>query len=286
VTVEPGGVQAFAPSSEIATHDEHGARVQAMFSDIAPGYDLANRIMSAGTDVRWRRKAVADLLLARAGLDTNTGAGGELLDLCAGTLDSTLEIHRRYPEAALIGGDFSAGMLATGVRRIASLGDARARERIQAVQMDAHALPLPDAGLDAIFCAFGIRNVSDLALASAEQLRCLRPGGQLVILEFFRPTAWTTRAFHTVYNRTVLPVVGWACTGNLDAYRYLPRSIAQMQSTADYRGLLERTGFVDVSVEDLTFGVASIVRARKPDGVRALEPDGVRSLEPDGLEAS
>jgi ubiquinone/menaquinone biosynthesis methyltransferase len=131
--------------------------------------------------------------------------------------------------------------------------------------MDAHALPLADASLDAIFCAFGIRNLSNLEIASAEQLRCLRPGGQLVILEFFRPTRRTTRAFHAVYNHTVLPVVGWACTGNLDAYRYLPRSIGQMQSSADYAALLERVGFTDLRVEELTLGVASIVRARKPE---------------------
>jgi ubiquinone/menaquinone biosynthesis methyltransferase len=253
-------------ASEIATHDEHGRKVQAMFNDIAPGYDLANRIMSVGTDVRWRRRAVADLLAApvRAGVDPTTGAGAEILDLCAGTLDSTLEIHRRHPAASLIGGDFSAGMLATGVRRIEALGQPGPRERIRAVQMDAHALPLADASMDAIFCAFGIRNVSDLQLASAEQLRCLRPGGQLVILEFFRPSSWTTRVFHTIYNRTVLPVVGWACTGNLDAYRYLPRSIAQMQSSSEYARLLERLGFVDVRSQDLSLGVASIVRARKP----------------------
>ena len=97
-------------------------------------------------------------------------------------------------------------------------------------------------------------------------LRALKPGGQLVILEFFRPTAWTTRAFHAVYNRTVLPVVGWACTGNLDAYLYLPRSIGAMKTAVDYRRLLEDVGFEQVEIEALTLGVASIVRARKPAG--------------------
>jgi demethylmenaquinone methyltransferase / 2-methoxy-6-polyprenyl-1,4-benzoquinol methylase len=265
---EPGGAPAIVPGSEIPTHDEHGRMVQAMFSDIAPGYDLANRIMSLGTDVRWRRRAVAELLLRRPDLDVATGADATILDLCAGTLDSTLEIHRRYPAASLIGGDFSAGMLAAGMRRIEALDQPGPRQQIRAMQMDAHALPLADDSLDAIFCAFGIRNVSDLELAGAEQLRCLRPGGQLVILEFFRPTAWPTRAFHTVYNNSVLPLVGWACTGNLDAYRYLPRSIGQMRSSADYAALLERIGFVEVSVDDLTLGVASIVRARKPTTAR------------------
>ncbi|PRQ07209.1 ubiquinone/menaquinone biosynthesis methyltransferase [Enhygromyxa salina] len=247
---------------EIPTHDEHGRRVQAMFSDIAHGYDRANRIMSAGTDVRWRRKAVASLLID----PQPDGAGATILDLCAGTLDSTLEIHRRYPQAQLIGGDFSAGMLDAGMRRIAALQDPAPLAQITPQHMDAHALPLDDASVDAIFCAFGVRNLSDLPLASAEQLRCLRPGGQLVILEFFRPSAWTTRVFHAVYNRTVLPVVGWACTGNLDAYLYLPRSMAQMRTASDYVALLQEHGFEQVSVEPLTFGVASIVRARKPGG--------------------
>lgn len=254
-------------SLEIPTHDDHGRQVQAMFSDIAHGYDRANRIMSAGIDVRWRRKAVSTLLPSHSGgreVDQAQGAGARILDLCAGTLDSTLEIHRRYPEAELIGGDFSAGMLDTGIARIAKLGDARALDRISPQRMDAHSLPVEDSCLDAIFCAFGARNLSDLRLASAEQLRCLQPGGQLVILEFFKPTAWTTRAFHAVYNRTVLPVVGWACTGNLDAYLYLPRSIGEMRSSSDYAQLLRETGFEDVRVEDLTLGVASVVRARKP----------------------
>lgn len=250
--------------AEIPAYDDHGRQVQAMFSDIAHGYDRANRIMSAGTDVRWRRKAVAELLPAGIGVDVRTGAGARILDLCAGTLDSTLEIHRRYPEAELIGGDFSAGMLETGIERVARIGGPTASAKISAQRMDAHALPLEDESVHALFCAFGARNLSDLPLASREQLRCLAPGGQLVVLEFFRPSAWPTRAFHAVYNRTVLPLVGWACTGNLDAYLYLPRSIGAMRSSSDYAQLLRDSGFEDVQVQNLTFGVASVVRARKP----------------------
>jgi demethylmenaquinone methyltransferase/2-methoxy-6-polyprenyl-1,4-benzoquinol methylase len=247
--------------TEIATYDEHGRKVQAMFSDIAHGYDRANRIMSAGTDVRWRRRAVASLLPAE--VKPSAGAGATILDLCAGTLDSTLEIHRQWPEACLIAGDFSTGMLDTGMRRVQALSQ---QARISARCMDAHALPLEDASLDAIFCAFGIRNLSDLHVASQEQLRCLRPGGQLVVLEFFRPSRVTTRAFHAIYNHTVLPTVGWACTGNLGAYLYLPRSIGRMCTADEYVARLRELGFVEVSAEPLTLGVASIVRARKPNG--------------------
>jgi demethylmenaquinone methyltransferase/2-methoxy-6-polyprenyl-1,4-benzoquinol methylase len=250
--------------TEIATYDEHGRKVQAMFSDIAHGYDRANRIMSAGTDVRWRRRAVASLLQ-----DTEAGAGATILDLCAGTLDSTLEIHRRWPDASLIAGDFSAGMLDTGMRRIQAHAP---QARISARCMDAHALPLEDASLDAIFCAFGIRNLSDLHVASREQLRCLRPGGRLVVLEFFRPHRAATRAFHAIYNHTVLPAVGWACTGNLGAYLYLPRSIGRMCTADEYLARLRELGFVDVSAEPVTLGVACIVRARKATGFHAPAP--------------
>lgn len=242
--------------------DPHGQRVQAMFDSIAPGYDRANRLMSAGTDVRWRRRAVAMLLPDKAP-ERNSGAGATILDLCAGTLDSTLEIHRCYPQATLIAGDFSPGMLATGRERVAKLGI----ETITAIQMDAHELPLADASVDALFCAFGARNLSDLERACAEQLRVLRPGGQLVVLEFFRPQRALTRAFHAVYNHTVLPVVGWACTGNLDAYLYLPRSIGAFRSANAFVELLEQVGFVDARVTPMTLGVASIVRATKPGSV-------------------
>ncbi|MEE9382135.1 MAG: ubiquinone/menaquinone biosynthesis methyltransferase [Nannocystaceae bacterium] len=239
----------------VAALDQHGRKVQSMFSDIAHGYDRANRAMSLGIDVRWRRRAVDGVLAT--GVDPTTAT---VLDLCAGTLDSSLAIHRRYPRARIVAGDFSVGMLEQGERRLRG----RAAEQIAVKQMDAHDLPEADASLDAIFCAFGLRNLSELHRATDEMRRCLRPGGRLTILEFFQPTRASARIFHAVYNHTVLPAVGWACTGNLAAYRYLPRSIGRFVSVPQYAETLVRHGFTDIEVEPLTFGVASIVRARRP----------------------
>lgn len=242
------------PASAIAVVDDHGAQVQRMFGRIAHGYDRANRVMSLGIDVRWRRRAVADLLSHVPAARTAVG-----LDLCAGTLDSTIAIHERFPTARLVAGDFVAPMLEAGRTKLVGA----AGEHIETRVMDAHALPLGDGECDAIFCAFGIRNLSDLARATAEQARVLRPGGKLVVLDFFRPHRLTTKVVHAVYNRGVLPWVGWAVTGDREAYQYLPRSIGKFDSTDEYAARLTAAGFVDVSAESLTFGIASIVRATR-----------------------
>lgn len=240
-------------NEDVTAVDEHGATVQRMFSTISHGYDRANRWMSMGTDIRWRRQAVASML------PQDSGAKPRILDLCAGTLDSTIEIHKQYPHAFVTGGDFSAGMIENGKHKITS----DIADRVDARQMDAHSLPFDNQALDAIFCAFGVRNLSDLPLATREQARCLRPGGELTVLEFFRPTSLFTRVFHGAYNKTMLPVVGYLATGNLDAYLYLPRSIGAFQTTDGYKALLEQNGFSNVRIENLTFGIASVVRATR-----------------------
>lgn len=246
------------PGESVALVDEHGAKVQRMFGRIAHGYDRANRVMSLGVDERWRKRAVDDLL---AHLPDDRGATA--LDLCAGTLDSTLAIARRWPGANVIAGDFSAEMLARGEAKL----DEALRTRVRAQVMDAHALPLADRSCDAIFCAFGIRNFSDLDRGTAEQARVLRPGGKLCVLEFFRPTGLFVRMMHRVYNQTLLPLLGWAVTGDREAYQYLPRSIGRFDTTAEYSARLARHGFGDVRIEPLTFGMAWIVRAtREGDG--------------------
>lgn len=226
--------------------DEHGEQVQHMFGRIAFGYDRANRWMSLGTDARWRRRAVQCLAPAAA------TEGARVLDLCAGTMDSSVEIHRQFPRADVLAGDFSAQMLDHGRGKLTGT----AGERITPQVMDAHELPVEGDTLDALFCAFGVRNVSDLPRATAEQARCLRPGGRLVVLEFFRPAALVPRVMHAVYNRTVLPVVGWLATRDWQAYTYLPRSMGRFLTVDEYAALLREHGFTDVRTTALTFGMA------------------------------
>jgi len=238
----------------LTLHDEHGTTVQGMFDRIAPGYDRANHWMSLWTDIRWRRRAVESL-----GLDDCGTAEPHALDLCAGTMDSSLAIHHRFSKAHVIAGDFSEKMLDAGRHKL--VGDAAAR--IEPRQMDAHALPVEDASQDGLMCAFGVRNVSDLALATTEQARVLKPGGRLVILEFFRPNGTIARGLHGLFGATLLPAIGWLATRDLTAYRYLPKSIHGFDDVGTYGDLLRAHGFDDVVATPLTMGMAWIVSARR-----------------------
>ena len=112
-------------------------------------------------------------------------------------------------------------------------------------------------------CAFGVRNVSDLALATNEQARVLKPGGRLVILEFFRPNGTIARGLHGLFGATLLPAIGWLATRDLTAYRYLPKSIHGFDDVGTYGELLREHGFEDVVATPLTMGMAWIVSARR-----------------------
>jgi ubiquinone/menaquinone biosynthesis methyltransferase len=218
-----------------------------MFDRIAGRYDRANRVMSAGVDVLWRRKAIRNLT---AGL----GPSPCVLDLGAGTLDGAIEILRKRPEAHVFAADFARNMLV--------LGRHKPRAAKVVVQVaDGQALPYRAAVFDAAFSAFCVRNLRDLGQAMAELRRVVRPGGRIAILEFFRPTR--RRPFWDgFYNARVLPLLGRAVTGDEAAYRYLPESIAQFLTRAEFEDCLRAVGFANIRGQELfPAGVASLVVA-------------------------
>jgi demethylmenaquinone methyltransferase/2-methoxy-6-polyprenyl-1,4-benzoquinol methylase len=222
--------------------------VRGMFDRIAGRYDAANRAMSVGIDILWRRKAMGPLLEGLA-------PSARVLDLGAGTLDGALEIHRRSPEAQVVAADFAGQMLRVG----------RAKPEAAAIAThaaDGHHLPYAAGAFDAAFSAFCVRNLRDLPAALAELRRVIRPGGRLVILEFFRPRK-PRLFFDRLYNARLLPLVGWLVSGDREAYRYLPASIERFLSRAEFEDQLRTAGFAEASGEDLfPSGVASLVVAR------------------------
>ena len=226
--------------------DERGVPVERMFSAIAPRYDFLNRVLSAGRDRVWRRRAIAAAGLPR---------GGRLLDVCTGTADMALEAARQYPGARILGVDFSAPMIALGQAKVARAGLA---DRIQLQVAPAEALPLPDGEFDAVSVAFGLRNVPDRLRALREMCRVLRPGGRAVILEFTTPPGRLFRRLYLWYFHRVLPRIGRLVSGHATAYAFLPASVADFPHPEGLSAWMREAGFPDVSYRLLTAGIVAI----------------------------
>jgi demethylmenaquinone methyltransferase / 2-methoxy-6-polyprenyl-1,4-benzoquinol methylase len=227
---------------------ESGADVRGMFNRIARRYDATNRAMSVGVDIRWRKQAIARLI-------EGLGETPLFLDLGAGTLDGALEIARRLPGARVAAADFAREMLVAGKPKL------KTDAHIDAHAADGHHLPYRDAAFDGAFSAFCVRNFSDLARGLGELRRVIRPGGRAVILEFLRPDR-PRLFFDRIYNAHVLPLLGWAVTGDRAAYRYLPDSIAAFRSAGEIVELLRSHGFANVEAQPLfPAGVATMVVA-------------------------
>lgn len=219
--------------------------VQRIFSDIAPRYDLLNRLLSLGIDRAWRRRALAVLGWERR-------PAGVYLDVCAGTLDVGAALSRRPGfRGRIIGADFAYPMLRAGAGKAA-------RATLTPVVADALQLPLAAESCDGAIVAFGIRNVADLDAGLAEVYRVLAPGARFVILEFSTPRVPMVRAAYLLYFHRVLPVIGGLISGHPTAYRYLPESVAAFPETDALARRMTAVGFANVRFQALTLGIAAI----------------------------
>lgn len=223
-----------------------------MFDRIAARYDLANRVLSAGCDLAWRRR-MARLL--------PVGESLRLLDIATGTADQILLLMDIVPRIAHATGiDLSEKMLEVGRGKVRRHGlEARAVLKTG----DALAIPEPDASFDVCTIAFGIRNVENVPAALREMGRVLRPGGRALVLEFSRPVAWF-RPLHSFYLRRILPALGGWLAGESQAYRYLGTTVRTFASGEDFCALMRAAGLVEVCAVPLTLGIATIYRGDAP----------------------
>jgi demethylmenaquinone methyltransferase/2-methoxy-6-polyprenyl-1,4-benzoquinol methylase len=211
--------------------EEKARAVRAMFDAIAPRYDLVNRVMTFGLDVRWRRRTVRALALP---------PGATVLDLACGTGDFCRDLARSGYRA--LGADLSLGMLrhnATGA---------------PLVQGDALRLPLADAAVDGAVSGFALRNFVALPPVFAELSRVVQPGGRIALLEVANPPGF--------YFKRVVPRIG-GLLSDPDAYRYLPRSVAYLPPPAEIATLLGSAGFGSVARVSLSAGVAQLFVATR-----------------------
>jgi demethylmenaquinone methyltransferase/2-methoxy-6-polyprenyl-1,4-benzoquinol methylase len=198
--------------------------VRTMFDRIAPVYDVMNRVMTAGLDVRWRRLAAASAVRK----------GDRVLDAACGTGDLAIA-DLKAGAGKVTGLDFSEKMLER----------ARAKNtEIEWLRGDMLALPFADETFDAATVGFGVRNVEDLALGLRELRRVLRPGGRLAILEITQPRG-ALRPFYSLWFDRVVPALGKVLPGG-DAYTYLPASVKRFPTAERLADMLREEGFSDV----------------------------------------
>lgn len=223
------------------TGDERAHYVQNMFARIARRYDLMNRLMTAGQDVRWRREVIR-----RAALPGR----GRLLDLGAGTGDLAREALRQVPDCLPVASDFTLEMMLVGRRRpVAPLKWAAA---------DALYLPFPSRCFDAVVSGFLMRNVIDIHRSLSEQYRLLKPGGRIVILDTTRPLPNLFTPLINLHLHTVIPTLGRLIAGDAEAYRYLPDSTENFLSAEGLAERMQAAGFREVGFHRLMFGTVAI----------------------------
>lgn len=220
--------------------------IRSMFARIAPRYDLLNRILSLGRDVRWRR-GVAERV--------EKIAPRRSLDICTGTGDLALALPA---SATIYGSDFCLPMLVQARAKAA-----RSPKRLSVFAADALHMPIGDGMLDVVTVAFGIRNFEDVAAGLRELARVLRPGGTLLVLEFSRPRG-PLAPLLSWWMRHVPARVGRLVSGDPEAYGYLTQSARSFAEGAELCAMLERSGVRPVDVTPVTGGVATLYEAVKP----------------------
>ena len=226
-------------ASGLPTGEEKTALVRSMFDAIAPRYDLVNRVMTFGLDLRWRKRVVAAL---------GVPEGSLVLDVACGTGDLLVMLASAGHRG--MGVDLSWGMLRAG------------RSGQPLVQADAERLPVADAVVDAVTCGYALRNVAALDALFAEMARVLRPGGRLGLLEVAEPEGRALRAGHSLWFRHAVPAIG-ALLSDRDAYRYLPASTAYLPGTEQLRSLLVAAGFSAVNRHALSGGLSQLLTATR-----------------------
>jgi demethylmenaquinone methyltransferase/2-methoxy-6-polyprenyl-1,4-benzoquinol methylase len=244
-----------------------GAEVRAMFDAIAPRYDLLNRLLSAGSDVRWRRSAVDAAL---AGRERAVDA-----DACCGTGDLALELACDTRARHVVGFDFAPAMVRRAREKVVKGRGSRAAFAVG----DALALPARGGAFDVVTVAFGLRNLVAPAAGIAELARLLAPGGRLVVLEFFAPRRGVGGALFRAYFRHVLPRIGRLVAGGtaVDAYRYLPESVEAFASDDEVAAWFDAAGLGGVTREKFLFGAVGLVSGVKR---AAVARPVVRTAEP------
>lgn len=225
--------------------------VNQFFSEIAPEYDLANRVMSSGIDILWRRYLAKRVSVSQP---------MQILDLATGSGDVAFTLAQRVKTAKrIVGMDFCQPML--------DMAQIKKPKRpmghiIEFEQGDCLNLPLQDESFDIVTISFGLRNLEDRHKGLTEMKRVLKPGGRLLVLEFTQPDKWI-RGLYYWYLKHIIPKISGKITGHEDAYKYLSSSIEQFPEKTKLAKELTHAGFSSIRMKGLTFSIAAVHEGTK-----------------------
>ena len=246
-----------APQDSKTTHfgfeevrwEDKARRVRGVFDSVAPKYDLMNDLMSGGMHRLWKQFTLSQ---------THLRPGQRALDVAGGTGDLARGMAAQVGEQGLVVlSDINGAMLAHGRNRLIDAGLLRG---VAYVQANAERLPFPDSTFDCVTIGFGLRNVTDKAAALASMRRVLRPGGQLLVLEFSQPVAPGLKPLYDAYSFRVLPVLGKVVAQDEHSYRYLAESIRKHPDQETLLGMMRDAGLEDCRYHNLAGGIVALHR--------------------------
>jgi demethylmenaquinone methyltransferase / 2-methoxy-6-polyprenyl-1,4-benzoquinol methylase len=226
-------------------------QVAGMFDDIAFRYDFLNRFLSAGIDVRWRKKAIKQLQKIQP---------ETILDVATGTADVAIMASALLKPVKITGIDISDGMLEIGRKKIQKLGLASS---IELLNGDCETINFNDDSFEAVTVAFGVRNFENLEKGLSEIKRVLKPGGKLVVLEFSKPRSAVVKAMYNLYMKIICPNVGKIFSKNRHAYQYLDESIKKFPEGKNFIVILDKLGYKNTYIKPLSLGICSIYCGEK-----------------------
>jgi len=233
--------------------EEKTRHVADVFHSVAAKYDVMNDLMSGGIHRLWKR-----ITIERSG----ARRGHKVLDIAGGTGDLTKKFSRIVgPEGKVILADINESMLNVGRDKLINSGVAG---NVEYVQANAEALPFEDNSFDIITIAFGLRNVTDKDKAIRSMLRCLKPGGKLMILEFSKTENPALTKLYDFYSFNILPQMGQLIAKDSESYRYLAESIRMHPDQETLKEMMVDAGFVNCRYENMTGGIVALHTGIKP----------------------
>lgn len=236
-------------SQIVKPYQEEGSKktqVGKMFDNIAPYYDFLNRLLTLRIDVLWRRKAIAAIKNRNA---------KRILDVATGTADLPVEINKQLQPDQIIGMDLSKEMLEVGKKKMTKRG---LDGLVQLDQGDSENLQYESDYFDVTTAAFGVRNFENLKAGLSEMHRVLKTNGQIVILEFSRPTIFPFKQLFNLYFKYILPLIGKVTSKDPKAYQYLYESVQAFPDGEDFLAILREVGFNSNQCKKLSLGICSI----------------------------